>query len=118
MEQELMKILKAISDENRLRIMNLLRNGELCVCEIESVLNLNQSNASRHLGKLTDANIINSYKKAQYVYFALNKESLENHEFLSKLLEELDTMEKYKRDMEILNLFKEKGIGCKELERK
>lgn len=118
MEQELMKILKAISDENRLRIINLLKNGELCVCEIESVLNLNQSNASRHLGKLTEANIINSYKKAQYVYFSLNEENLEKHEFLNKLLDELNSVEKYKRDIEILNLFKEKGIGCKELERK
>jgi ArsR family transcriptional regulator, arsenate/arsenite/antimonite-responsive transcriptional repressor len=39
-------IFKALADENRIRILNLLKNGELCVCDIEAVLGIKQSNAS------------------------------------------------------------------------
>ncbi|MGD9156009.1 MAG: metalloregulator ArsR/SmtB family transcription factor, partial [Bacillota bacterium] len=58
----LLKILKALGDENRLRILNLLRQKKLCVCELESVLNMTQSNVSRHLIKLKDAELIESEK--------------------------------------------------------
>ena len=49
---ELVEIFKAFGDETRIRILNLLRNSEMCVCEIEAILGINQSNASRHLNKL------------------------------------------------------------------
>lgn len=60
---ELVNVLKALSDETRLRIINLLMMKELCVCELEVLLGLNQSNASRHLNKLSSAGILKSYKK-------------------------------------------------------
>ena len=46
------QMLKALGDETRIRIVNILRDGPLCVCEIESILEITQSNASRHLSKL------------------------------------------------------------------
>ncbi len=46
---ELVVILKALADETRLRMLHLLKDRELCVCEIEEVLGIQQSNASRHL---------------------------------------------------------------------
>ncbi len=48
----IVNMFKALSDENRLRIMSLLIREELCVCEIEVILELSQSNVSRHLNKL------------------------------------------------------------------
>ena len=63
MPTDIVQIFKALADENRIRILNLLRNGSLCVCDIEAVLNINQSNASRHLNKLKTAKIILSEKK-------------------------------------------------------
>ena len=44
--------LKALADPNRLRVLNLLGDRTLCVCDLEEVLGLNQSNLSRHLAKL------------------------------------------------------------------
>jgi ArsR family transcriptional regulator, arsenate/arsenite/antimonite-responsive transcriptional repressor len=59
---EIVYILKALADENRLRILNLLKNGELCVCDSEGVLGIKQSNTSRHLNKLKIAELIVSEK--------------------------------------------------------
>jgi ArsR family transcriptional regulator len=59
---EVVYILKALADENRLRILNLLRNGELCVCDIEAVLGIKQSNTSRHLNRLKISGMIASKK--------------------------------------------------------
>ena len=55
-------IFKALADGNRIRILNLLRSGELCGYDIELVLGVKQSNASRHLNRLKMAEIIVSKK--------------------------------------------------------
>lgn len=49
---ELESIFKALGDTNRLRIVNLLLHGELCVCDIQYVLENSQPNISRHLAYL------------------------------------------------------------------
>ena len=69
------QMLKALGDETRIRIVNILRDGPLCVCEIESILEITQSNASRHLSKLMNANIVTYYKEAKYVYYKLDEET-------------------------------------------
>ncbi len=57
-------IFKALAEENRLRILSLLMVDEMCVCEIEDCLNMNQSNVSRHLTALRRCGILEAYKKA------------------------------------------------------
>ncbi len=52
---EYMQMFKALGDETRLRILGLLRYGELCVCDIVEVLELPQSTASRHLAYLKNS---------------------------------------------------------------
>ncbi len=66
------EVYKALSDENRLRILNIIAERELCVCEIEEVLGISQSNASRHLNRLRQAGIISSRKEAQWTYYAFD----------------------------------------------
>ena len=91
------QMLKALGDETRIRIVNILRDGPLCVCEIESILEITQSNASRHLSKLMNANIVTYYKEAKYVYYKLDEETLNKYSFIKVLLEnELDEDEKLK----------------------
>lgn len=51
MSVDIVYTFKALADENRIRILNLLRSDELCCCDIESVLGIKQSNASRHLSR-------------------------------------------------------------------
>ncbi len=67
---ELAETLKALSDPNRLRILNLLGKGTLCVCDLEDVLKLNQSNLSRHLAKLKQAGLVTGEKKGLFMYYS------------------------------------------------
>lgn len=67
-------IFKALSEESRLRIIALLVQGDLCVCEIEDCLKMTQSNVSRHLIVLKNCGILKTYKKAQWVYYGINTE--------------------------------------------
>lgn len=67
---EITEALKALSDENRLRIMNLLHDNTLCACDLEEVLEINQSNLSRHLSKLKQSGLISAKKKALFTYYS------------------------------------------------
>ena len=110
---DIVEILKALADETRMRILNLLRFGQLCVCEIEDILEINQSNASRHLTKLKGAKIIVAHKQSQWVYYSLNDKLLTDHSFVRILLEqELDSAECYHRDKERWQKFKKQGGDC------
>jgi ArsR family transcriptional regulator len=108
--------MKALGDETRLRILGLLNMGELCVCEIEYLLDINQSNASRHLNKLAVANLITYEKRALYVYYSINKKVLAEYPFLSELLsKEINQLEKCRVDLDRLEKYKKSGITCEEL---
>jgi ArsR family transcriptional regulator, arsenate/arsenite/antimonite-responsive transcriptional repressor len=67
---DLSEILKALADPNRLRILNLLHEMTLCVCDLEAILGLNQSNLSRHLSRLRQAGIVRAEKKALFTYYS------------------------------------------------
>lgn len=65
-------IFKALAEESRLRILSLLMQDEMCVCEIEECLKMTQSNVSRHLTALKQCGILDSYKQAQWSYFKIS----------------------------------------------
>jgi ArsR family transcriptional regulator len=67
---ELTEVMKALADTNRLRILNLLGDQTLCVCDLEDVLRLNQSNLSRHLAKLKQAGLISARKQGLFAYYS------------------------------------------------
>ena len=64
--------LKALADENRLRIFHILTQDELCVCELEVILEMSQSNVSRHLTKLKVVQLIQATKGGQWVHYKMN----------------------------------------------
>jgi len=70
MSMDVSETLKALADTNRLRILNLLHEETLCVCDLEAILELNQSNLSRHLSKLKQAGLVNAQKKALFTYYS------------------------------------------------
>lgn len=112
----LVQIIKTLGDENRIRILNLLNHGELCVCEIERLLDTNQSNTSRHLNKLTIANLICYEKRALYVYYKINRNALEEFLFLKELINnEIIKVEKCKADLMKLNKYRSSGLTCEDL---
>lgn len=109
---EISEILKALADDTRLRILNIIKEEELCVCDIENALGLNQSNASKHLNKLKSIKIIKATKKAQWVYYRLNEEMLKKEPFINKLLEKSLTEEEFSKDLENLKIYFKTKKGC------
>jgi len=70
--REYTKIFKALSDEGRLRILNLLVRKPLCVCEITEILQLATSTVSKHLSILREAGFIIDKKDGKWVNYYLN----------------------------------------------
>ena len=68
------KIFKALSDETRLKIVEFLKDGEKCVCEIIPMTEKSQPAVSQHLRVLTEAGILESRKEGTSVYYRLEDE--------------------------------------------
>jgi DNA-binding transcriptional ArsR family regulator len=66
-----LRITKALSDIQRLRILLMLRAGELCVCQIIAVLGLAPSTVSKHLSVLSAAALVDSRKEGRWAYYRL-----------------------------------------------
>ena len=62
---------RAVADPTRLRILNLLRGGERCVCELVDTLRVPQPKASRHLAYLRKAGLVNVRKQGLWAYYKL-----------------------------------------------
>jgi ArsR family transcriptional regulator len=97
-------VFKALSDESRLRIINLLfYSGELCVCDIEEVMGFTQTKVSRHLAYLRKAGLVDDRKQGLWMLYSIAKPGDEEHtkilEFLSSLLKSNDVA---RRDAERL----------------
>lgn len=74
--KELARTFKALSDETRLRILSLLiSDGELCVCDIMTALNLpHQSTVSRHLSYLKNSGWVNDRREGLWIYYSIDEE--------------------------------------------
>lgn len=80
------KVLKAISDPKRLRIVDMLSCGELCACVIQEEFNITQPTLSHDMKVLLDAGIVSARKEWKNTYYSLNVEYLEQFtDTLSKM---------------------------------
>lgn len=80
----LTRLLRALGEETRLRIVALLSHGELCVCHIEAALDLNQSTASRQLGILRTSGVVDCRRDGTWVYYRIAEQDVE---MVGKVLE-------------------------------
>ena len=69
-------VFKALSDETRLRILRLLKDRELCVCDIADTLSMTQPNISFHLGMLKEAGLIQDRKNGRWIHYSLNESDM------------------------------------------
>lgn len=93
-EQELkstVDFLKLLAEENRLKIICLLAQGELCVCDIWNSVNIPQNLTSHHLKALKEYGLISSRKEGLNVFYSLNTDSLHG---CKKLLDEFLSAQK------------------------
>ena len=72
------KMLKAISDPKRLRIVDMLSCGELCACKILEAFHITQPTLSHDMKLLVEAGLVNDRREGKNIYYSLNSLSL-NH---------------------------------------
>jgi len=83
--REVVKAMKALSDETRLRILNLLVERECCVCEVMQAMDISQTRASRNLSLLHDAGFLKMRKDGLWSLYSLDQEGMK--EYFADLVE-------------------------------
>ncbi len=113
--QNLIKAMKALSDETRLRILNVLLERECCVCEVMQTLDISQSRASRNLGILEDAGFLKARRDGAWILYSVDWETANRYAIsLAKLLKELPlSNELLAIDRERLKKAVRIGPGCR-----
>lgn len=82
------RIFKALCDENRLRIIEILMNGERCGCKLLEEFDLTQPTLSHHLKILCDSGLVNARKEGKWTHYSLSAEGITTaREYLQTLLD-------------------------------
>ena len=112
--RDLVKAFKALSDETRLRILNVLLERECCVCEVMQALDISQTRASRNLSALYDAGFIKLRKDGLWSLYSIDEEATKD--FLPDLLEAvrkgIEGNELAAQDRKRLQRAERVGPGC------
>ncbi len=77
--RELIQVLKAVSDKNRIRIIKMLEQKKMCVCELSAVLEITQPSVSKHLSILNNAGILKDERNGQWIDYSLNDEIINQY---------------------------------------
>ena len=106
-------VFNALADETRLRILNLLREGELCVCDLMRVLKEPQSKISRHLAYLRHSKLVKGRKEGLWMYYSISKQATKtNQSVLGALKHGRSEYNEFKNDIKTLRNSKNRLIGC------
>jgi len=87
--QDILNIFKALSDETRLRVLKLLAQGELCVCDIVAALDIIQPKISFHLSVLREAGLIKDRKQGKWVHYRIDDTDIFRRFLLLSLIERI-----------------------------
>ena len=85
---ETAKVFKAFSDEHRLMILDLLKDGEKCACVLLESLDIVQSTLSHHMKILCESGIVNGRREGKWMHYSLSKNGCE---YVQKLFKNLTT---------------------------
>ena len=107
------RIFRAFSDETRLRILNLLNEGELCVCDVMRVLNEPQSKISRHFGYLRKTGLVAGRKEGLWMHYKLSEQGAKLFcSFIEGLCGHSAKVDELCRDLAELKHKKKKLVAC------
>ena len=111
---DLIKAMKALSDETRLRIMKVLLERECCVCEVIQALDISQTRASRNLGILQEAGFLKTRRDGLWMLYSIDHNTKNQYaSSLARLIKETPiSNELLLRDLERLKQAKRVGPGC------
>jgi ArsR family transcriptional regulator, arsenate/arsenite/antimonite-responsive transcriptional repressor len=113
--KKVIKIIKALSDESRIRIINLLKaKSGVCVCEITEIINLSQPTISSHLKKLEEAGIITFRKDGLWVNYYLSEGmDPESRELIDLIVKITEKDPDIKKDLQKITKTDRMLICCK-----
>ena len=81
---------KAFADENRIQILELLRDGERCACMLLEEMKITQPTLSHHMKILCDAGVVVGRKEGKWMHYSISKDGLENViNYLDEMMNEL-----------------------------
>jgi len=104
-------LFKALSDETRLRILALLQQGELCVCDLMAALELPQSTVSRHLAYLKNAGLVDDRRQGVWMFYRLFFDGNDlDQELLALLSVRLDGLVRIRKDKAALEILKSSRV--------
>ncbi len=112
--RDLVKAFRALSDEIRLRILNLLLERECCVCEVMQALGISQTRASRNLGALYDAGFLRLRKDGLWSLYSIDNEAVQEYfsDLVAVVNKALEGNEVVAQDRERLKKAERVGPGC------
>jgi ArsR family transcriptional regulator len=111
--KESKKIFRAFADETRLRIMNLLSEGELCVCDLMRVLKEPQSKVSRHLAYLKHGGLAEGRREGLWMHYRLSKIGRQMfHSSFLGLCQGSHNLKELGADLKELNSKKKSLVAC------
>lgn len=112
--RELAKLLGVLSDESRLRALNLIQERECCVCEVMQVMQISQSKASRILSALYDVGVLKLRREGRWAYYSIDSEATQGYigEILSGIRGSLRDDNTALRDLERLKKAERLGPSC------
>jgi len=114
--KDFIKVMKALSDETRLRMLNVLLVRGCCVCEVMQALDISQSRASRNLSILQDAGFLKARRDGTWIVYSIDWQTANRYAAsLAKLIKDsLASNEVLEKDKERLKQAKRIGPGCRQ----
>ena len=110
--QNLVLFHAALADANRLRLLSLMQGGEICVCQLQGVLQTNQPKISRHLAYLRKAGLVTARRDGKWTHYRLKKLEARLEKILAQTLDYLPSQPQIKSDLQRLKLITEGKMGC------
>jgi ArsR family transcriptional regulator len=100
--RDLAMFFAALADENRLRLLYLMKEGEICVCYLQAVLQTNQPKISRHLAYLKRAGLVEARRDGKWMHYRLKKLAAGPEKILAGTLPNLAKELRIKKDAQRL----------------
>ena len=114
--RETVKVFKALSDETRLRILNILLERGCCVCEVMQALDISQTRASRNLAALYEAGFLKLRKDGLWSLYSIDKDGMKEclADLMQAVTKALEGNKEVEQDRERLGKAERVGPGCAE----
>jgi ArsR family transcriptional regulator, arsenate/arsenite/antimonite-responsive transcriptional repressor len=104
---DLVSFFSALADPTRLRLLHLMKEGEICVCFLQGVLQTNQPKISRHLAYLRKAGLVEARREGKWMHYKIKRQGKGRQGILSQTLNRIADEPQARKDAKRLS-----GIRC------